>query len=725
MMRKIICLILSFTMSFQAFAEMVCHNPNHSNQFQSCSYDVSLDTEACNSSVDPIVESTGAQNKTMSCDDHSLGGLSKHKSDEKAEIKKEYKKQCKAKAKAYKKALMGNLLKKGKIGQLVQVLFKRKKFTAKSDSEYNLQSSVNANDFQSKSDQEIEKELLDELQKEFVKQQKEAGGDGSLNLKDIALEASKSPQFTKGFHEVESVPLEVIAKIESGSFCSIEVDEYPEPKEFKPEKCEFCIEKNISSSFTNDCSYMVNSQYSEEKAKSLLGFKNRADYCNHSMNGEENNLSEVETMIDRICQIAKSGLRPDFTIETSRNLYNDKTPKLAAKRGEFIQKYIREELLDGKDSRGQKRCDLGEESPEWLGEEEFKGAVKVTHPFYEGAREGDYGPSPYASGGDQKKEIEKFQKTLAYEKTQIQKKLSDATALKNKLTEDNKKYKAKRNGPNSLSYDYRNLSKDLESTKELSPEVFKKRDDIQNILQQVEDLDNKTNQNKQLISDLNEQITDYQKRLSTIDQENQNKVSLLNEYYADKNANGDEGVDKKLWDEKLFNSFKMVRLHGKAVEDHPLEGNPKDLPPSVNIALNAMASVENFTCVVEPIGTQKTSIKGVLKGGLKVITAIASPVVAVTAAAAATAAMPFTFLGSFMCDGCGRPGNVPPVLRFGNPRYLNFSKGSRKQFKREVGNAWDAYINWGGLLKTKKDKSYYSNETEDVYEEQQERLGRD
>jgi hypothetical protein len=71
------------------------------------------------------------------------------------------------------------------------------------------------------SDQEIEKQLLDELQKEFVKQQKEAGGDGSLNLKELALEASKSPQFTKGFHEIESVPLEVYAKTEGDKFCSI------------------------------------------------------------------------------------------------------------------------------------------------------------------------------------------------------------------------------------------------------------------------------------------------------------------------------------------------------------------------------------------------------------------------------------------------------------------------------------------------------------------------
>jgi hypothetical protein len=427
--------------------------------------------------------------KAMSCDNDSIGGLSKKSTKEKNEIKEEYKKQCKAKAKAYKKALMGNLLKKGKIGQLVQVLFKKKKYKAKTDASFRMESKIDANHFESMSDQEIEKQLLDELQKEFVKQQKEAGGDGSLNLKELALEASKSPQFTKGFHEIESVPLEVMAKTEGDKFCSIEVENYPDQKEFKPEKCDFCVEKNISSSFTNDCSYMVNSQYSEDKAKKLLGFKNKNDYCNNSMEGEENNLTDVDTMIDRICQIAQSGLRPEFTIETSRNLYNDKTPKLAAKRGEFIQKYIREELMNGKDPSGHKRCDLGEETPDWLQANEFKEAVKVTHPFYEGAKEGDYGPSPYASGDDQKKEIDKFQKTLSHEKSQIQNKLAQALAQKTELTEQNKKFKEKRNGPKSLSFEYRTLSTELEKSKELNPKIFEKRDRIQAILQLVDDLD--------------------------------------------------------------------------------------------------------------------------------------------------------------------------------------------------------------------------------------------
>jgi hypothetical protein len=167
----------------------------------------------------------------------------------------------------------------------------------------------------------------------------------------------------------------------------------------------------------------------------------------------------------------------------------------------------------------------------------------------------------------------------------------------------------------------------------------------------------------------------------------------------------------------------MVRISGKAVEDHEFGIDPRYLTPAVKIALNAMVEVENFTCVVEPIETKRTTLKGMLKGSLRVVTALASPVVALGGIAAATVAMPVTFLGSFLCEGCGDPGNIPPILRFGNPRALNLSKSSRREFSRDVKDGWDAYINWGGLLKAKtgKDVKYYENDTQEVYDEQQER----
>ena len=224
-----------------------------------------------------------------------------------------------------------------------------------------------------------------------------------------------------------------------------------------------------------------------------------------------------------------------------------------------------------------------------------------------------------------------------------------------------------------------------------------------------------------MMSDLDQQIVSYESRLKVIDGQNKAKIELLTKYYQEKNTVGDAGLDHKQWDDRLFNDFKMVRITGKAVEDDTYDGESKNLPPAVKIALNAMAEVEQFTCVVEPIRTSKNNIKGVLKGGLKVVTAIASPVVALSAIGVAAVAAPVTGLLSFFCEGCGKPGNIPPVLRFANPRLLSFKKSARKAFKRDLKAAWKSYINWGGLLKTKYDKDYFDNETEEVYEDQQER----
>jgi hypothetical protein len=156
MTKKFVGFLLSFLILNHAWAEMVCGEDNQSGEFQTCSVQQSQDPDQCETPKDPIIENTGVEMKAMSCDNDSIGGLSKKSTKEKNEIKEEYKKQCKAKAKAYKKALMGNLLKKGKIGQLVQVLFKKKKYKAKTDAAFRMESKIDANHFESMSDQEIE-----------------------------------------------------------------------------------------------------------------------------------------------------------------------------------------------------------------------------------------------------------------------------------------------------------------------------------------------------------------------------------------------------------------------------------------------------------------------------------------------------------------------------------------------------------------------------------------
>ncbi len=169
----------------------------------------------------------------------------------------------------------------------------------------------------------------------------------------------------------------------------------------------------------------------------------------------------------------------------------------------------------------------------------------------------------------------------------------------------------------------------------------------------------------------------------------------------------------------------MVRISGKAVEDPIIPGvDPKYMTPSVNIALNALVDVDNFTCVVEPVTTTKVTVGGVLKFPLKVAMVLTTPVIAVGATVGSIAVAPITTVGSFLCEGCGNPGNIPPVLRIGNVRTLDLSRGSRAAAWADVKSAFHAYTSWGGLLDVDADK--YSTEwsTEQVWQEEQERLAK-
>ena len=705
-MKRFLCLFLSLTMVAPSFAEVVCLEQDGASNMSQCSIMSSTDPAECSAQSNAILEHTAAEQATMSCSDEKI--LKANSSSNVATIKKEYEKLCKKKAKAYKRALMGNLLRKGKVGQLLQAFFSKKRYSFSRQDDIEAKAKIDAHVFQGKSEQEVEDMILYELQKES----------GISDLKALAKEASKSPEFQLGYHQEETVPVNVIAKTDENDFCEVKVDSLPKYTEAPIKKCEFCVEKNISSSFTNDCSYMINDQLSEEQALKLVGAKKKTDYCNNSMVGEKNDLSEVETMIDRICDIAKSGMKPEFAIQTSRNLYSDKTIKLAAKRGEFIQKYIRDQLLNGQQN-GQKRCDLEDEMPEWLeSAENFAQAVKVSHPYYEGAKEGDYGPSPYAkTESEQKAEIDKFRKTLMFEKKELSTKNANAIAEKKKIEEENIKLDKK---IKDLTASYNKKKKELEKINEINEQVFEREAELKRIGDTVAQLYTTKNLNRQSLSDLDLQITSLNKGLASFDSEADKKVTLLRQYYDEKNSYGD-GLDLNAWDEKLFNSFKMVRISGRAVKDNPLGIDPAFMTPAVRIALNALVEIENYTCVVQPIETHKTSIKGVLKGGLKVVTVLTLPVVALAAGAGTVAAFPFTTLGSFFCEGCGTPGNIPPALRFANPRALDLSKSSRRHFALDVKKGLKGYITWGGLLSTRKDKEYFDNTTEEVYDDEQDR----
>lgn len=705
-MKKLFALFIILVLNLNAYAEVACQGEG---EYQSCENVVSGDPTECSSPSNPVIDHTGVSNEPFICDNQTLvsGGKSQ---DEVDEAVKEYTKQCKKKAKAYKKALMKNLMSKGKVGQWVQALFKKKKFDADVKNGKNTKQNINLDPemIKGKSEAEIEDYILSELEK----------SSGIKDLKAKAKLAQEKPEFKNGFHQAENVPLNVMVKTNKKQSCKVEAEKLPALVESPIKECQFCVEKNITGSFTNDCAYMVNKNLSESAAQKIVGTTKTTDYCNHNMEGIENDMSEVENMSQQLCDIAKSGMKPQFKIETSRNQYNDKTVDLAKKRGEFIQKSIRQNLMDSK------KCDLGADAPEWLTDEkEFNKAVEVTHPYYEKGKTGDYGPSPYTADAEgQVSEIKNLEATLVVEKQDLQAK--ETIALDEKLSDEKKVAEIKKQ-IEALKKDYETVRSAIASTKQIDPSLFEKKDELSKIANMIQDKNSSINQLRQKISDSKLQASGFTGKLKTIDASNAQKVTLLKEYYAEKNGTKTPARSIPEWDKLLFNDFKMVRISGKAVEDSIIPGvDPKYITPAVNIALNAMVDVDNFTCVVEPLETHKVTIGGVLKFPLKVAMILTTPVVAAVAGGVALAVSPLTTGASFLCSGCGDPGNTPPILRVGNWRHLDLSKSSRRGAWDDTKAAFHAYTSWGGLLDVNKNKTSHEWSTQEVWDMEQERLAK-
>lgn len=703
---KLLFLMLAISLPQISKAELICSG---GDGFQQCSNEQTVDPSSC-AENDPILEHTGQVNQPFICNNQTLAGSGKT-SDEIDQEKKEYEKLCKKKAKAYKKALMKNLFSKGKVGQWMQVLFHKKKYKADPTNlkakDRNQTLDINPEIIKNMSPEQVEDYILSELEKNLK----------MPGLKERAKSIPADPAYKLSYDKPETVPLNLMISTKKGTSCKVETESIPKEDPFKAKDCKFCVEKNITGSFTNDCSYMVNSQHSEAEAHKMLGVKNRGDYCNHSMDGEENDLKEVDSMAETLCEMAHDGtMKPDFKIETSRNLYKDKTPQLAAKRGEYIQKYIRKTLTE--------KCFGGdlEEAPDWLKDEsEFNSAVKVTHPYYEGGKEGDYGPSPYASTKEEQDlNVKNLTTTLAKEKSDLQAKSTTVSAAKTKesetITKMDKDIVTK-------SAAYQKLSKEISSIKSLDENFYLKKKQLEDVYNEVRTLQEQKKVVFQKISDLDKELGGYKQKLSTIDGDNSKKVTLLNEFYSEKNEKGT--VDTKAWDEKLFNGFKMVRITGKAVEDHDTIVPPEYMTPAVKVALNALVDMEDFTCVVEPIATHKTTIGGVLRGVGRVGMAITLPVVAAGGLALGLATSPLSWAASYMCSGCGDPGSVPPVFTF-NPRFWNLKAPFKKETWKEVGRGMNSYVTLGGHLEAgaKLKKNNFANETEDVRAEELERLAK-
>ncbi len=705
----VLSIFVFFSITQTSKAEVFCSEES-SDGFSKC-HQVNSISEATNpcpndnkeAEDNQILSHEGISEHTpVTCNDDDLfKGLQKEDQPSRNELIKDYTKQCKKKAKKYKKAVFKKMMKEFKLGQAFQALFKKKKkiYNTKTGNgrRQRVSADLSPEEMENMSQEELNGYIMDKLNEKVP------------GLKDAVSKAkSETNQLSPGFHESETIPMNIVVQKNGRQACTVNVENAPEKEPYSVKPCEFCKGKDVKNSFVDDCSYMTSNGFSESEALKVVesNKNNRKDYCQPAMEGKNTDMGQINSMAKELCDIAKKGLVPDFDIETTRNLYNDKTENLAAKRGEFIQKYLKKKV--------QKDCQL-EESPEWLEDsEEFASRIRVKHPEYEGrSNKGDYGPDPYASEDKQASEIENLAKTMIKEKESLIGKRDQKQKEMNSMKDQKKLVEA---DIAQLKKKYDDLQKELQGETEIGKINMIYQDlsvitnGIHDLHNNMDSLDQKINDNLQEVQGLGERINKYSETRI------QRKQEMLKAFYADKKSNPNH--DKQEWDKKLFNEFKMVRISGKAVEDHGVPSIDEGLSPELSVALNALVKLDQFTCEMEPISTHKTKVSGALKVLGKVGLAIASPVVVGVGIGASVAASPFTTTASLFCQGCGKPGKtMPRWMMFGNPRALDLRKGWPKRLKKDIGDGVDAYFNLGGLLKIKKGDRETTIHELDAYDE--------
>ncbi|MBY0518098.1 MAG: hypothetical protein K2P81_14410 [Bacteriovoracaceae bacterium] len=695
-MRFIITTILLSLLSSLSFAAMECVPTDSEAGLATCAPVPGDDVPSANGCSSPSGEQTStadeianeyAQSDAPVMCDETVWGKKGEALDEKAKEKKlkELAKQCKKEAKAYKKAVLNSLMKDGKLGQALQVVFKRKRKIMRGSGQ-NGDLKLDA-DIAQMTPAQIKAFIMDEMKKKYP-------------------DADKVDKKGRTIAQSNTTPFNMMIKAKNGKLCKISANDFPKEEPFAPKECLLCEPIDIQSSFTSDCSYMVNPSQglTESVAHEIMGINssNQKEFCQpEDMAKAKNDLSEINKLAGKLCDKAKEGKEPSLTIETARNLFNDKTPQLALKRGQFIQKYLQYHL--------KKNCKIDGEIPSWIEDQnEFAENIKVQSPVYgetannfDGWKEGDYGPSPYAATpGESETEILKYQKNMAREKadliTQRDAKKLELKTVKDEIAGLVKEIKGSGSN-NGMEAMYAKIKADLPNVQKNNPSL------VDPMSQQLTELGNQAlaNYNKkhflqQKASDLETKIQVLEKKISEHDQKSNSKVAALKGYYQNP-AQGDKAV---------FEEFKMVRIKGEEdQEDEELPPVAAEFDADVKKSLNAALKLQTYSCQLNAIETHKASIEGVLKGALKVVTIATLPVVAAGGAVAASAAMPFTTTWSLLCKGCGDPGSTPPILQLGNLTMLDLSKSGRSRAWGDTKEFVRNYVNWGGTLKIKNNKN--------------------
>jgi hypothetical protein len=615
-------------------------------------------------------------------------GTDYEKTNDFKKLQKDLRKECKAKAKDYKKAVLQELINRGKLGRAFKVWLNRKHYRTGVEKSGNDTETIRIDGKSTEfmSDDELNQTVMNEIEKLHP----------GLMAKAETLLKTK-PSFRYGFHENESVPIHVVIQAE-GRSCISTLGSLDPVLPFTPQPCQFCGLPLVKNNFVNDCSYMVQKDFPQSKVEPLIGSsaKNRSDFCQKDLSsGHDSDMSDIDNAAKQICSIAQQGLEPDFTIQTSRNLYPDYTPQLAQKRGVFIQKYIRNHLMEN--------CPLASQ-PEWLtNESTFSNKVKWSAPHYEGAREGDYGPDPYAEKEARPVEIGRLRTTLTKERAELEARIANIGFEISALSTESKSYSKK---IDAFYKDYSTLQKSVTKSgpivKDVGQEIATISEKAEEIVENVEDHVDLRNSTLQRISDLETERKSLNAQLlNHSDAMINRKVSLLEQFYSERDRAGNEPGFREKWDKDLFNDFKMVRISGKAATNPAQMVTNTQMEPKLDLMLNLMTSSESFSCVVEPIDVKSLKLKGYLKGGGQVLMGTLAFSGSLVAAGGVLGMGVFNSALSLLCLGCEKAGKTMPTWRKVGNVFALGDASQRRSFYHRVKHDAHEFITLDGKLEIK------------------------
>ena len=221
-MKKIILFTLVLS-TFNAWAEIKCVKGADPAIFECTAASPELQANGCQVPVpesNSNVEMINDELKAKACEESDPWKGMSHA--EKNLKRKELNQLCKKEAKAYKRSVFNSLFKKGKFGQSLQVVFKRKSKISRG-----------------KVDNEISGDVA--------------------NMSDEQLKAFLNAEITKLESETDegeqshTVPFNISINDGDGINCTVKAKVFPEEPPHVTPDCIACEPLDLLSSFTNDC----------------------------------------------------------------------------------------------------------------------------------------------------------------------------------------------------------------------------------------------------------------------------------------------------------------------------------------------------------------------------------------------------------------------------------------------------------------------------------------